>query len=143
MSTATIDSFVTYEQAQSLKALGYNEKGYFFYSRTFCDDETPVIVHKGFVIPSTNEEMDDIGMENHISAPTHSQAAKWLRGKKMSVEVEYNVGKNGWYCSVRDMNEGYNLYYKFGHKTYEGAFSDAISNAIRILMRNGAEADMA
>ena len=61
----------------------------------------------------------------------------------MSVEVEYNIGKNDWYCRVRDMHEGYNLYYKFGHKTYENAFSDAISNAIKILMRNGADADMA
>lgn len=136
MPTPTIDFFVTYEQALSLKRLGYNEKGYFFYSRNFCDDGTSVVVHKGFAIPSTNEEMDSTGMENDISAPTHSQAAKWLRGKKMSVEVEYNVGKNDWYCRVCDMNEGYNLYYKFGHKTYEDAFSDAISNAIRILTQN-------
>lgn len=85
MPTPTIDSFVTYEQARRLKELGYNEKGFFFYSLNFCDDGTPVVVHKGFVIPPTNEEMDDIGMENHISAPTHSQAAKWLREKKKNV----------------------------------------------------------
>ncbi len=132
----TIDTFVTYEQSLSLKKLGYNEKGYFFYSLTFCDDGTPIVVHKGFNIPCTNTELAKMGVENDISAPTHSQAAKWLRSKKLSVEVEYNVGKDNWYCRVRYMHEGYNLYNKFDHKSYEAAFSDAISSAIKILTQN-------
>lgn len=142
MIRPTVDDFVTYEQALALRDLGYDEKCFFFFDTTFEEGGLPVVVHKGFVLASTNSEMKKMGC-TEVSAPTHNQAARWLRGKKMSVEVEYNVGKDDWYCHVRDMHEGYNLYYKFGHKTYEGAFSDAISNAIRILMRNGAEAGMA
>lgn len=135
MTRPTVDDFVTYEQAIALRDLGYDEKGYFFFDTTFEEGGLPVVVHKGFVLTSTNSEMQNIGC-TEVSAPTHNQAAKWLRGKKMSVEVEYNVGKDDWYCRVRDMHEGYNLYNKSGHKSYEAAFSDAISNAIKILTQN-------
>lgn len=138
----TIDSFVTYEQASDLKELGYDEKGYFFFSIAVCDDKTPIVCHKGYVITYNNSEMESIGMENEISAPTHSQATKWLRSKMLSCQVAYNVGNEDWYCHVVDMNEGYNLYYKFGHKTYEDALSDAITHAIKILKQNGANTKM-
>lgn len=138
----TTDSFVTYEQALALRELGYNEKGYFFFSLSFCEDKTPVVCHKGYVLTSTNSEMKDMGIEDEISAPTQSQATRWLRGKMLSCQVSYNVGKKDWYSHVVDMHEGYNLYSQFGHKTYEKALSEAITHAIKILNKNGAKAKM-
>lgn len=135
MNGPTIDTFLTYEQAKLMKELGYDEQTYFFYSKTFVDDGTPVIVHKGFVISYRNSEMNAIDPDQ-ISAPTQSQATRWLRHRKLSVQVSYNVGKDDWYCSVVEMKNGYNVFSKFGYKTYEDAMAGGISAAINELNKN-------
>lgn len=135
MTKPTVDDFVSYEQAKSLRDLGYDEKGYFFYTTSFVEGNEPVVVHKGFVLTSTNSEMQKMEC-NNISAPTHAQAAKWLRGKNVSIEVQYNSGKAKWIGFVRDMITGYLHYPRRDYQSYEEAFSDCISKAISIITQN-------
>lgn len=131
MTGPKIDTFLTYEQASRLRELGYNEQTYFFYSRTFCVDGTPIVVHKGFVMPCTNREMEKMGDNNDISAPTQAQATKWLREKGWSVRINFIQDTKEWFYDVLNLETGF--YSDSGmanYSTYEDAMSAGIDDVI-------------
>lgn len=143
MNGPTIDTFLTYEQAKQVKELGYDEQAYFFYSLNFADDGTPVVVHRGFVMPYRNTEMDTLELSK-ISAPTQAQATRWLRSKGYETVVtpvfDYEEGLEGYDFGVYDDTTGYiAIQGTFPYsETYEEALSKAIDAALD-LMKGGQE----
>lgn len=77
------DNFVTYEQAISLRELGFDWKCFGFY---LYDNEL------NFGGP---RDYNFIVGNDHISAPTLSQTQKWFREVK-GIDVHYSYGRKKW-----------------------------------------------
>lgn len=129
MEGPTTHTFLTYEQAEQIKALGYDEPTYFFYSKEVVEDGTPIVVHKGFSMTTTNSLMEQIG-STQISAPTQAQAAKWLREKGCSVRVNYSQSYGDWFYDILNLNDGSYYDAEEYYDTYEEAMSEGINDIL-------------
>ena len=126
------EDFVTYEQALALKKLGFNEETF-----TYYDEDNPKI--KG---------LDDF-YEYHlidynrysISAPTLSEAQKWIRkNTKYSVEaymVTLDEEGKGWsyLISHRFKESICSTYPERNFNSYEEALSTGITECLKSLQK--------
>ncbi len=89
------EDFVTYAQAVKLKECGFDWPCYEFWDNSFCLDGTPVKIRKSIsepkicVMSECNSMLDKMGC-GLITAPSLSQAAKWLREVK-GIYIEVKV----------------------------------------------------
>lgn len=113
------EDFVTYEQAKKLKDLGFVWKCISVY-----DEEKNFKIFKHF--RNFNEVK-----EYYISAPTLSQAQKWLREVKgILILIQHN--KNFyWTISTNDSDDEIIAIYDY--ETYEKALMGAINKALELL----------
>lgn len=153
------EDFVTYEQAQTLKSLGFDWACYEFWDTSFCTDGVPVKIRrtthepKVCVVSERNSFLEKVGSDL-ITAPTLATVQKWLREeKKVSVEARVSNEPNAF---LNDMDAIYfpsiitlsgsqikfglwnqNLYEgeKKWYDTYEEALSEAISYTLSILQK--------
>ena len=129
-----MEDFVTYEQAKSLKELGFYWPCLYWYHPNE-DDKT-----KRFRM---SNEMNHNIYKRGISAPSLSLAQKWLREKEIEVGVfaefdgEIRTGK--WMWLVRKFNTHlYDTIFSedISYDTYEEALTDAITKALEILNKD-------
>jgi len=119
-----IEDFVSYEQATKLKDCGFDWETEYYY-----EFEEPTDTDAVFKRTSSCWPFNHNAFEESYSAPTLSQAAKWLREKlgwHISVNPEYD---KTWYyhiCPVGGANEEGGD----GFKTYEEALSAGITDLI-------------
>ena len=91
----THEDYVSYEQAQALKELGFDWECSHGYYR-FFDDKEPWLNTCGYAKNSTDGDLF------YCAAPTLAQAQKWLREVKdviLFVDVKFHEGKvkYSWY----------------------------------------------
>lgn len=124
-----MEDFVTFEQAQILKGLGFDWKCYTFYHW------------------DNWQGLSDSGMyENHnmfekcVSAPTLSQVQKWLRNVKgIKIFITYgdiNEDCYGWEI-IHNGQHYADLHHGNFIETYEEALLESIDEAIELLKENG------
>ena len=127
------EDFVTYEQAFALSKLGFNEETF-----TYYDKDNPKL--QGL------DDYYEYHLDNHTyfdqsaSAPTLSQAQKWLRKiKKLFVEVEIdvtNTEKDIFFWTIYSLpNKEQNYIMKY-YDSYEEALSDGITECLKLLKIN-------
>lgn len=122
------EDFVTLEQAEKLKELDFNWETYACYNHGKFEDPFDRFGE------ATIDNHNRYG-SNYISAPTLSQAQKWLREiHNIIIIIEYqNAETFNWivYKSDKLMKSGI-----WGKDTYEEALSIGISKALE-LIENG------
>lgn len=135
-----IKEFVKYEQALSLKELGFDEKclAYWF-------NETP-LNPEGQCLVYYRKPYDNVGITNGIIreygwAPTYSQSFRWFREKyKLYPEIglhdredektwRFTISILGYYELAYNQNVGKEPYYK----TYEEAESACLDKLVEII----------
>lgn len=122
------EDFVTYEQAEKLKELGFNWKCYAFYDEGTLDEGLDCYNRATF--ENCNKWRDNL-----CSAPTLAQAQRWLRerfGRDLVISPRFNSETGErigyfWKCSQRtDLN----ISILKTHNTYEEALSEAITTIL-------------
>lgn len=128
-----MEDFVTYEQAISLKKLGFDLKVNHYY-----DDEGYIIEN----LVDYSEEVphgeytsyDNFNYEDVCSAPTLAQAQKWLREKGYSIETMLCVDKT-YRCDIFRIEDFKHISFKIiDIPSYEKALSEGITECINILL---------
>ena len=92
----TYESYVPYEAAKQMKALGFSELCHMTYDTTTLDREWQV--HTG----------QHVLLSNKISCPTQVQAIDWFIQKyKLFIQVTYETidGKSGYFCTIVEIGE--------------------------------------
>lgn len=132
----THEDYVSYEQAELLKELGFDWECSHGYYR-FFDDKEPWLNTCGYAKNSTDGDLF------YCAAPTLSQTQKWLREvKEISVEPFSSVVGKEWayqlYHSTKD-KFGLSIVVdkknvkKYGFNNYEKALSAGIEKALKLL----------
>lgn len=144
-----MEDFVTFEQAQKLKELGFDWECYKFYAtQTYCEGNNQFFfdtICTGDLIdsPKYKEDENDGWIPDEewcVAAPTLAQAQKWLREiKNISVEpvscgyndnMSNNIVWSSFICSLKD-KLGFDQTADFD--TYEQALSAGIESVIELL----------
>ena len=92
----TYESYVPYEAAKQMQALGFSELCHATYDTTTLDREWQV--HTG----------QHVLLSNKISCPTQVQAIDWFIQKyKLFIQVTYETidGKSGYFCTIVEIGE--------------------------------------
>lgn len=132
------DDYVTYQQAVKLKKLGFDWE--------CCDCFVEGVIAQAqlqhYVNPVKWNSAKIGGSKyplTHISAPSITLAAKWLREIYMvHILVGYSLFNKQWYCDLLALDESVDIPEKYIDPydycpTYEMALSDGISNVLEIL----------
>lgn len=131
------EQFIPYEQALSLKKLGFNEECFSTYS---CN------THELSRNPS--HDMADLPIDgqpyfwknskihnSNITAPLWQQAFDWFREKyNLSGEV-YNF-KSEWHVDIEDIKQGFNIFsneHSFPYEIYEESKLECLKKLIEIV----------
>lgn len=122
-----MEDFVTYEQAQQLKQLGFDWKCYSFYHLdNWCG------------LSECGTRMNHNMFQKCISAPTLAQVQKWLREVKniivlVTCNLDYKKGHEWYWFIDKDVSiEDPKHFYK----TYEQALLVGIDKALEFLKEN-------
>ncbi len=144
------EDFVTYAQAVKLKECGFDWPCYEFWDNSFCLDGTPVKIRKSIsepkicVMSECNSMLDKMGC-GLITAPSLSQAAKWLREVK-GIYIEVKVRDHNAFETVGKVIDNktphlplpkylFDLWdYRNPYTTYESALSAGIDAVLRLLI---------
>ena len=123
--------YCSYELSKALKACGFDEPCYFYYTRE-CAPEDHVW--------STTSEEAPIDYNKSVyagcSMPTLAQAQKWLREKGIAVSVQANeIQGELWYSVDIITTKGINelVVGGFDYMEYESALSAGIETALELL----------
>ena len=133
-----VEDFVNYELSKALKACGFDEPCYFYYTRENAPEDH---------VWSTTSEEAPIDYNKSVyagcSMPTLAQAQKWLREKKKIDVLVYNCAC-GYLWEVSKANNGTGLIL-FDEKgddessgcwtSYEGSLSAGISAALELIKK--------
>ena len=123
-----MEDFVTYEQAEKLADLGFD------YKCIACYDEEE-FEYNG----EPNDYNSGYYRYNLISAPTLTQAQKWLREvKDIHIEIKYTINPQyepwiGKVVIIEDYPEPNTIIDTDTCDTYEEALSEAIDKALELL----------
>ena len=118
--------FVTYEQALALKELGFNESCFGKYDIYGSFD------HKLFYYNHDSET------SLNCSAPTFSQAFRWLREKYgLFSEIQpYLIIGTQWRYTITNRNNSSGLPHEEGFETYEEAEQACLEKLIEIIKKD-------
>lgn len=95
------EDFVSFEQAKRLKALVFNEPVFFRYDKNGKFEQNKWAIDEAGYVSADELCYDCNNFEFYCSAPTLSQACKWLREKhNIHIQIESVVGKRWTYCLV-------------------------------------------
>lgn len=128
------EDFVSFEQAKRLKALGFNEPVFYRYDKDGDFWQNELLVDDKRYVCADELCYDNNEFESYFSAPTLSQACKWLRSKGFVVQVNINGARNMFYNRVIEM--GINGFFSAASElfyTYEQAQSAGIDVALGLL----------
>lgn len=121
-----VEEFVTYQQAEQLKQLGFDwECNHSYYGHR----------SKDLVGFCTYHDFNKNGGPNECSAPTQTIAQKWLREvKKIEVNANYDNVKEKWYWFINDMQECcMTTIDDYNFDTFEQALSAGIDKVLDLL----------
>lgn len=135
------EDFVSFEQAKTLKQLGFDLLTNFVYTNCNYDiyDRNVEPINEGELI-STQSKYYVKG--NCIYAPTLSQTQKWLRDvKEIHIEIRYVINPQyepwiGKVITLKDYYQRYNVIETDTCDTYEEALSEGIDIALGLLEKN-------
>lgn len=126
------EDFVTYEQAVKLKELGFDWKcNHSYYGRR----------SKGLIEFCTYYDFNKNGGPNECSAPTLSQAQKWLREVKgIHIEIKYTFNPQyepwiGKLVIIGDQPEPNTIINTDTCDSYEEALLEGIGRALELLTK--------
>lgn len=138
-----MEDYVSFEQAKKLKELGFDWKTYCAYDKIYKDDRPWEL--RNYHTPQNHNLA-----QYSASAPTMSQAQKWLREKHyLSIEVYSSLdGDNQWewHYYVQDLNDHLErpadaTIHCDGYQSYEQALSAGIDKALELLKQTDNEHD--
>lgn len=128
----THEDYVSFEQAQKLKELGFDWE-----CETFWDDEGSPHEHEWVIKQLHNYPYVRNDEDCTIFRPTLAQAAKWLREvKKICVEIRIYPIYMSWFGKIFDLKDYPNIKFVLGiglWETYEKALSASIDKALELL----------
>ena len=141
-----MEDFVTYEQAIKLKNLGFDWDCGYYYNE--CNQNFMPNTNDSYGMLNTNDLLDNINrIWNCISAPTLSQAQKWLRNiKDIIIVIDFDNWCEKYGCHVykKTIYNSENIKDSYGSMlvtnesnedfdSYEQALSMGIDKALELL----------
>ncbi len=136
--------YVTFEQAETLKALGYNRPAYGMYDIATKDNQgrdCEIWVLATDALPMNyNADQFQSPERNRrsLSAPTLAQVTEMLREKHIYITIRPFLNLKGIFFDFiidsfdLDKLESRNATYPYDYKTYNHALSDAVTEALRL-----------
>ena len=135
------EDYCTFEQSKALKEMGFDWDCHAYYDKRRQDG----VIDRALRFQNYNYDNDYM---NSVSAPTLSQAAKWLRVKGIGITVQiYTKEKRDWgpnyfegvfyrpyFTSTKDAHAMGIINNDFN--SYEDALSAGIDGALKILKDN-------
>ena len=123
------NDYCSYELSKALKAAGFDEPCYFYYTREYAPEDH---------VWSTTSEEAPIDYNKSVyagcSMPTLAQAQKWLREKHhISVRVSYLAYHKAWFADWLNLDSGEFDDTDATFATYEEALADGISVALELI----------
>lgn len=113
------EDFVTFNQAKTLKELGFNWTSYNYYDND-----------GSFITTSHDEYYSEF--EGRTTAPTLAQAQKWLREKGLIININYEPVY--YYGDIYNEKKGdYEYMITENFETYESVLSVMIDKALEII----------
>lgn len=120
------EDFVTYEQAQQLKELGFDWKCYAYYDKRRQDG----IIDRALKFQNYNYDNDYM---NSVSTPTLAQVQKWLREKGKIILINVVPELKQYYWNLYDESFSFRGACNENYNTYEQALSAGIDKALELL----------
>lgn len=129
------EDFVTYEQAQKLKELGFDWECNHYYKVGENHRFENYAIYSVEELDHISSAYEDLNNNHCISAPTLAQAAKWLREKGIIIIVDYSHYDNFEQLYYFDIKRATNNRVTVGVETdtYEQALSAGIDKALKLL----------
>ena len=120
------NSFITYQQAEQLKKLGFDEECFAIY-----DEYKEIVWNTKHSSLCYNSQ----GYEDMCTAPTYSQAFKWFRNEhKLYTDIFVDDNKTFGFMITYFTNEGrIDKPIKYNHITYEEVESACLDKLIEIV----------
>ena len=128
------EDYVTYDQAIKLKELGFNWECYQYYNK---DKKVWSWTAEGYGddCRDWNDNIHATLGEAECSAPTLSQAQKWLREvKKITILIDALSTKKQFYWKLYDNDLHFNGASNVNYNTYEETLSTGVDEALELLM---------
>ncbi len=124
------ETYVTYEQAQALKRLGFDWNCDHLWHKEFADSDKMALMQA-----SADDFNHDDWYVPHYSAPRLDQAQTWLREKGIDIELTVYHCDHREYRPIIYSITGESIV-KSQYPTYESALSAGITEALKILDDN-------
>ena len=134
--------FIPYELAVKLKALGFDEPCFVFWTNTpkYKGDNVQLCVTDGSHGHHPNSILfkQDFLKEGEVLAPTFSQAFRWFReNHKLNFECKTPDGKAGkWFPGIHKVYGFGNMFDNDGFATYEEAELACIEKLIELTFKS-------
>lgn len=135
-----MEDFVTYDQALRLRELGFDWDCGYYYNE--CNQKFMPNTNDSYGQLNTNDLLDNINrIWNCISAPTLSQAQKWLREVKrihIVIDAVHRMNCDGTYAifypyTIKDWEGKILNNFGLGYECYESSLEEAIDEALELL----------
>jgi len=128
------EDYCSYELSKALKAAGFDEPCYFYYTKEDAPDDH---------VWSTTSEEAPIDYNRSVyagcSMPLLSQAQKWLREKwRIEVNAIWSFEESAWFAYSSPMNRPQIMCADVSdtsYPTYEQALSEGIKSALELIKK--------
>ena len=126
------EDFVTYEQAVSLKKLGFDwEVNHYYHDNPELEIYVSYCLQRSFTYRDYNNYDSE-----RISAPTLAQAQKWLRKNKSYYIYPRYEGDKMWGFAITNLNKDSVNFIRFGtYQSFEDALSVGITECINLISK--------